>query len=140
MTPAQELPTPPEGVENGVADEGSLTGDHVTDKRVAEVWREAWGQALIAVNTAEEEVQRFLGRVGGWIEMKPDEARKLGTDLAERLRQQRDELERSVEVAVQRALTPFRSGRREELSQLAERLSSLEERLDRLLEKRQTRR
>lgn len=107
-------------------------GDNDRQRTLAEFFRETWSQALVAVSATEEEAQRVLSKLTNWIEMGPDEARRLGLELAERLRNERTELEDSIEVAVRRALAPFRLPSREDLHNLNARLSSLESRIDQL--------
>jgi len=119
--------TPPPA---SLSDEGDRT------RGMGEFIREAWGQALVAVSATEEEVQKIVGRVTNWVEMGPEEARRLGVELSDRLRRQRDELESSVETAVRKAVAPFRLPSREDLSALHARLTALEVRLDRAIEKR----
>lgn len=105
-------------------------------RSVGEFVREAWSQALVAVNATEEEVQKILGKVTSWVELRPDEARRLGQELSERLRRERDVLEQSVESAVQKALTPFRIPTRDEIQTLQARLAALETRIDAALARR----
>jgi polyhydroxyalkanoate synthesis regulator phasin len=105
-------------------------------RRVGEVIREAWSQALVAVSATEEEVQKIVGRVTAWVEMGPEEARRLGAELSDRLRKERDELESSLDLAVRRALTPFRLPSREELNALTARLGALDLRIEQVLAKR----
>ncbi len=100
--------------------------------------REAWSQALVAMSDASEEVQKILGKVTGWVEVGPDEARRLATELADKLKHERDELEATVETAVRRALSPFRLPSRDEVAALEQRLSQLDQRLERLAARRST--
>jgi polyhydroxyalkanoate synthesis regulator phasin len=98
--------------------------------------RDAWIQALVAVGASEDEVQKILGKLGGWVEVGPDEARRLAADLSERLRRERGELEKSIESAVQRALGPFRLPNRDQVAEMDARIDQLSERVERLLENR----
>lgn len=104
---------------------------------VGDFVRDAWGQAVVAVNTAEEEVQRFLGRVSDLVEVGPEEARRLASELTERLRSERGELEERVEAGVRRTLGALRLPSLDDVSHLDARLDRIEERLERLLSKRQ---
>jgi polyhydroxyalkanoate synthesis regulator phasin len=106
------------------------------NKSVFEFAREAWSQALVAVNAAEEEVQKIVSRVSGWVEMKPEEARRLGVELSDKLRAERNQVEAGLESAVHRALTPFRLPSRDDLAGLHARVSILEARIDRLVARR----
>lgn len=121
-SPPDQTPPRPEGEGGGVA--GYV--------------REAWSQALVAVNDASDEVQKIVGKVASWVELGPEEARRLATELAERLRHERDELEGTVETAVRRALGPFRLPTKDEVAALEARLDALSARLDRLAERRKT--
>lgn len=103
---------------------------------VGEYIREAWSQALVAVNATEDEVQKILGRVTNLVEVGPDEARRLGSELSEKLRHERGELEDTLQAAVHRAIAPFRLPGRDELASLGERLDRLEERIERLASRR----
>lgn len=103
---------------------------------VLEFVREAWSQALSGVSAGEEEVQRIVTRLGDWLEGGPDEARRVGNDLTERLREQRDELEETLNAAVRRAVAPFRLPTPDEVQALTARLDRLEERVRRLAEQR----
>jgi polyhydroxyalkanoate synthesis regulator phasin len=111
------------------------SGEH-EHKSAVEFVREAWSQALVAVNAAEEEVQKIVSRVSGWVEMKPEEARRLGVELSDKLRAERNQLEAGLESAVQKALTPFRIPSRDDVAALHARVSVMEARIDRLLARR----
>lgn len=93
-----------------------------------------WEQALFAVNATEEEVQRILGRLGGWVEMRPEEARRLASELTIRLNHEREQIEQSIDSAVRSALRPFRLPGKKDLAALESRISRLEERIDALLD------
>jgi polyhydroxyalkanoate synthesis regulator phasin len=105
-------------------------------RSVAEFFRETWSQALVAVSATEEEAQKILGKLTTWFEVGPEEARRLGQELSDRLLRERRELEDTIEVAVRRALTPFRLPSREDLSLIHARMTELEARVDRLLARR----
>lgn len=105
-------------------------------RSIGEAVREAWGQALVAVSDTGEEVQRFLGRMQGWVEVGPDEARRLALELTEKLRRERDDLEGRVETAVRRAIGSVRLPTREDVAALDARLDRIEERIDKLLAER----
>jgi polyhydroxyalkanoate synthesis regulator phasin len=106
---------------------------------LAGYFREAWSQALVAVGDAGDEVQKIVHRLAGWVELGPEEARRLTAELAERLRRERGELEATVETAVARAAGPFRLPTRDEVGALDARLSGLERRVDALLASRRRR-
>jgi polyhydroxyalkanoate synthesis regulator phasin len=103
-------------------------------KSPGEVFERLWSQALLAVNTAEEEATRTLQRaaeVAGWSQ---EEVRRQVRDFTERLAGQRREMERNVEEGVKGALSRVRLPRREDLleaharvEKLAERIAALEQ-------------
>jgi polyhydroxyalkanoate synthesis regulator phasin len=94
--------------------------------------REAWSQALVAVGDAGDEVQNILGRVGGFVGMAPDEGRRLAHELAQKLKDDRVQLEQAVETAVGRAVKPFRLPTPVEVEALEQRLARLEAAVERL--------
>lgn len=126
-TGGTESPQPGESVEH--------RGERVPG--LTERVRHVWGQALFAVSATEEEVQRVLSRLAGWVEMRPEEARRLAAELTVRLHNEREQLEQSIETAVRSAIRPFRLPSRSELAELDERMSRLESRIDALLARTQ---
>lgn len=118
-------------------EESAPLTDEERSRGVGVFVRDAWGQAVVAVNTAEEEVQRFLGRVSELVEVGPEEARRLAFELTERLRTERSELEDRVEAGVRRTLGALRLPSLDDVAHLDARLDRIEERLERLLAKRQ---
>ena len=96
-------------------------------------FREAWSQALVAVGDAGDEVQAIVQRMAAFVQLGPDEARRLTTELAERLQRERGELERSIDSALEQALLPFKRPTREEFEALDRRLDAIEARIDALL-------
>ncbi len=95
----------------------------------AEVFERVWGQALLAVSTAEEEAARVALRIAearGWSQ---DEVKRQARLLTARLTVQRQTMEKSVEDGVKKALSRLKVPRREEVSGLSARLSKVEGRL-----------
>jgi Poly(hydroxyalcanoate) granule associated protein (phasin) len=103
------------------------------ERRLPELFRDAWTQALSAVSSAEEEAQRALGRV--W---SPDDVRKHAQAFAEKLVGQRKEVEKSIDAGVKRTLARSKLPRREEVEALRARASALAARLDALAQKRRS--
>jgi polyhydroxyalkanoate synthesis regulator phasin len=99
---------------------------------VAEAFERVWSQALLAVSTAEEEVNRALQRVAATAGWSQEEVKRLAREFTERLAGHRKDLEHSVEVAVRGALSKVKIPRREELQEFEERLTRLSERIDAL--------
>lgn len=107
--------------------------EHERGARLSERIRLLWGQALVTVTNAEEEAQRVLGKLTTWIELRPEEAKRLADELAARLTEERQQIERSMDTAVRSALRPFRIPGKSELSTLEQRLDKIEVRIDALL-------
>jgi len=125
------MPIPPEN------DSSPESLAEAEDRRNAfEFVREAWERALASVNAGEEEVQKIVARVGGWVEGGPEEARRLGVELTERLREQREEIEGAVQSAVRRAVAPFSLPTPDDVQDLTARIDRLEDRIDRLAARR----
>lgn len=110
---------------------GENRGDRASG--LTERVRHVWGQALFAVSATEEEVQRVLSRLTGWVEMRPEEARRLTAELTVRLHNERQQIEQSIDAAVRSAIRPFRLPARSDLAAIDERVSRLESRIDALL-------
>lgn len=124
---------PTTGVEESSHPEesGENRGDRASG--LTERVRHVWGQALFAVSATEEEVQRVLSRLTGWVEMRPEEARRLTAELTVRLHNERQQIEQSIDAAVRSAIRPFRLPARSDLAAIDERVSRLESRIDALL-------
>jgi polyhydroxyalkanoate synthesis regulator phasin len=101
-------------------------------RNLGDALKGAWQQALASVNAAEEETKKLLGRVSEWVEVGPDEAKKVARDLAERLQRQRGELEKSLEDAVKRAMARFHLPNKDEVAGLAARIEKIAERLEQI--------
>jgi polyhydroxyalkanoate synthesis regulator phasin len=105
-------------------------------KSPGEVFERMWGQALLAVSTAEEEAARALQRaadVAGWSQ---EEVRRQVREFTERLAGQRRDLERNVEEGVKGAVARMRLPRREELQDVMGRIDRLAERVQALEQER----
>jgi polyhydroxyalkanoate synthesis regulator phasin len=103
---------------------------------VAEAFERIWSQALLAVSTAEEEMNRTLQRVASTAGWSQDEVKRQARDFTERLMGHRRELERNVEEAVRGTLTRLKVPRREELQDFEARLTRLAERIEVLGQKK----
>lgn len=99
---------------------------------VAETFERIWSQALLAVSTAEEEVNRTLQRVATTAGWSQEEVKRHAREFTEKLVGHRKDLEHSVEVAVKGALARLKVPRREDLQEFDARLSKLAERIDAL--------
>jgi polyhydroxyalkanoate synthesis regulator phasin len=99
---------------------------------VAEAFERVWSQALVAVSTAEEEVNRTLQRVAATAGWSQDEVKRHAREFTEKLVSHRRDLERNVEEAVRSTISRLKVPRREELQDFEARLSRLAERIDAL--------
>ncbi|MFL5344813.1 MAG: phasin family protein [Hyalangium sp.] len=99
---------------------------------VAEAFERVWSQALLAVSTAEEEVNRTLQRVAAAAGWSQEEVKRQAREFTERLAGHRKGLEHSVEEAVRGAVSRLKVPRREELQEFEARLARLAERIEAL--------
>lgn len=89
--------------------------------------QETWSKALTAANSAEEQAQALMGRVGGLLDhANPTE---LLQEVTGRLQAQRQELNGHVQEAVKSALEKLRLTSIAELAAVRGRLAALEARL-----------
>lgn len=102
------------------------------ERGVTDWFRDAWAQALVAVNTAEEEANKVLHRVGDLAGWKPEDARRLAKEFGERLAAQRKEFERTLDEGIGRALARVKIPRRDEIDALGKRVGQIAERLEAL--------
>lgn len=99
---------------------------------VTEAFERIWSQALLAVSTAEEEVNRTFQRVASTTGWSQEEVKRHAREFTERLVGHRKALEHSVEDAVRGAISRLKVPRREELQEFEARLTRLAERIDSL--------
>ncbi|MBJ6765187.1 hypothetical protein DRW03_29010 [Corallococcus sp. H22C18031201] len=96
---------------------------------VAETFERIWSQALLAVNTAEEEASRAVQRVASVAGWSQDEVKRQAREWTERLTGHRKDLEHNVEDRVRTALSRLKLPRREELQAFGSRLERLAARI-----------
>jgi polyhydroxyalkanoate synthesis regulator phasin len=99
---------------------------------VAEAFERVWSQALLAMSTAEEEVNKNFQRVAAAAGWSQEEVKRHAREFTERLVGHRKDLEHNVEEAVRGALARLKVPRREELQEFEARLGRLAERIDAL--------
>ncbi len=104
-------------------------------QNVSAWFRDAWGQALAAVSSAEEEAQKLLHKAGGMVGWNPDEVVRQARDFGDRLNRQRKELEKTVEDRVKKAVGKLKVPRREDLDAIRARIEKLSSRIDALKRK-----
>ena len=97
---------------------------------LAETFERVWGQALVAVSTAEDEASRLAQRAAELAGWSQDEVLRQKRMLTERLAGHRKDLEHNVEEGVRRALSHFKVPRRDELQDIEARLARLAQRID----------
>ncbi|WP_338866865.1 phasin family protein [Myxococcus stipitatus] len=99
---------------------------------VAETFERIWSQALLAVNTAEEEASRAVQKVAAVAGWSQDEVKRQAQAFSDRLAGHRKDLEHNVEDRVRAALLLMKLPRREELQAFGSRLDRLAERIQEL--------
>ena len=97
---------------------------------LAETFERVWGQALLAVSTAEEEATRCAQRVAELAGWSQEEVLRQTRMLTERLDGHRKDLEHNVEDGVRKALSHFKVPRREQLQDIEARLVRLSQRIE----------
>jgi len=100
----------------------------MTDLR--ETFKEAWSQALVGLNAAEQEAERVIGKIADAAGFTQDDVRRHAREFGERLQAQRKEIERTLDDAVKRAANRFKLPSREELEALRKRLDALSARVE----------
>ena len=99
---------------------------------VRETFKEAWSQALVGLNAAEQEAEKVFGKIADAAGFTPEDVRRHAREFAERLQVQRKEIEKTIDEAVKRATSRFRLPTREELEGLRQRVDSLAARVEAL--------
>lgn len=99
---------------------------------LVETFERVWGQALLAVSTAEEEAAKAAQKVAEAAGWSQEEVKRQARLLTERLAAQRRDLERNVEEGVRHALSHLKVPRREELQDFEARLLRIAERINAL--------
>lgn len=99
-------------------------------------FREAWGQALVGLNTAEAEAEKVLTRLADAAGFTPEDVRHHAREFGERLVQQRRELERAIDDGVRRAAAQLRVPSRDEVDALRRRIEELADRVESVAQER----
>jgi polyhydroxyalkanoate synthesis regulator phasin len=101
-------------------------------KCFAEGFERLWGQALVAVDQAEEEAGKAVQRIADAAGAGQEEIRRHVRELSERLVRQRKDLEHALDDGVRHTLSRLRVPRREELQDIQTRLDRVAARIDAL--------
>ncbi len=104
---------------------------------IQEIFKEAWSQALMGLNTAEQEAEKVLQKLVDVAGISPEEMRKHAREFGERLGAQRKELEKTIDDAVRRAVNRFKMPTRDDIDQLKQRLEVINQRLDALAKEKE---
>jgi polyhydroxyalkanoate synthesis regulator phasin len=115
---------------------GDLAAASKERARLADFFKEAWSQALLKVEAAEDEAARVLHRAGDLAGWRPDDVKRLAKEFTERLSAQRREFETSLDEGIHRAVSRLKLPRRDDLEALVRRLDQVEARIEALHQKR----
>jgi BMFP domain-containing protein YqiC len=102
-------------------------------------FKEAWSQALVGLNNAEQEAEKVLTKIADAAGFSPEDVRRHAREFGERLTTQRRDIERAIDDAVKRAASRFKLPSREELDGLRQRVDAISARLDALASDKETR-
>ncbi len=97
---------------------------------VRETFKEAWSQALVGLNAAEQEAEKVITKIADAAGFTPEDVRRHAREFGERLQSQRKEIERTIDDAVKRATSRFKLPSREELDGLRQRVDAIAARVD----------
>ena len=104
---------------------------------VRETFKEAWSQALVSLNAAEQEAEKVIGKIADAAGFTPDDVRRHARELAGRLQTQRREIEKTIDEAVKRAASRFKLPSRDELDGLRQRVDAIAARVDAMAQARE---
>ena len=97
---------------------------------IRETFKEAWTQALVGLNAAEQEAEKVMTKIADAAGFTPEDVRRHAREFGERLQLQRKELERTIDEAVKRAASRFKLPSREEMDALRQRVEAISARID----------
>ncbi len=103
---------------------------------IRETFKEAWSQALVGLNAAEQEAEKVIGKIADAAGFTPDDVRRHAREFAERLQTQRKEIEKTIDDAVKRATSRFRLPSRDELDGLRQRVDAIAARVEAIAKER----
>jgi len=103
----------------------------VTDMAdIRETFKEAWSQALVGFNAAEQEAEKVMTRIADAAGFTPEDVKRHAREFGERLQVQRKEIEKSIDEAVKRAAGRFKLPTRDELEGLKQRVDAISAKVD----------
>jgi polyhydroxyalkanoate synthesis regulator phasin len=97
---------------------------------IRETFKEAWSQALVGLNAAEQEAEKVMNKIADAAGFTPEDVRRHAREFGERLQVQRKEIERTIDDAVKRAASRFKLPTREEIDALRQRVEAISARVD----------
>jgi polyhydroxyalkanoate synthesis regulator phasin len=97
---------------------------------VRETFREAWSQALVGLNAAEQEAEKVITRIADAAGFTPEDVRRHAREFTERLQSQRKEIEKTIDEAIRRATVRFKLPSRDEIETLRQRVDAIAARVD----------
>jgi poly(hydroxyalkanoate) granule-associated protein len=97
---------------------------------VRETFKEAWSQALVGLNAAEQEAEKVISKIADAAGFTPEDVRRHAREFADRLQTQRREIEKTIDEAVKRATSRFKLPSREELDGLRQRVDAIAARVE----------
>src|SRR5512141_1068818 len=95
-----------------------------------ETFKQAWSQALVGLNAAEQEAEKVIGKIADAAGFTPEDVRRHAREFAERLQVQRKEIEKTIDEAVKRATSRFKLPSRDELEGLRQRVDAIAARVE----------
>jgi poly(hydroxyalkanoate) granule-associated protein len=95
-----------------------------------ETFKEAWSQALVGLNAAEQEAEKVIAKIADAAGFTPEDVRRHAREFGERLQSQRKEIEKTIDEAVKRATSRFKLPSREEIQDLRSRVDAIAARMD----------
>jgi polyhydroxyalkanoate synthesis regulator phasin len=104
---------------------------------IRETFKEAWSQALVGINAAEQEAEKVMTRIADAAGFTPEDVKRHAREFGERLQVQRKELERTIDEAVKRAAGRFKLPSRDELDGLRQRVDAISAKVEELAKARQ---
>ncbi len=97
---------------------------------IRETFKEAWSQALVGLNAAEQEAEKVIGKIADAAGFTPEDVRRHAREFADRLQSQRKEIEKTIDEAVRRATGRFKLPSRDEIDALRQRVDAIAARVD----------